>query len=193
MPSVPRMPGSTSASRAMSSCDSSRAEYNVAGIEIENTVHADVYDNVATNNTGGILVFNMPDLLQTGPQHPGVQQSRFMTTTPATLPRPVVLLPAYPPGSGIVINANDKVEIFGNEIRNNQTANILISSYFSAAYSSDRETAPNFDPYPETIYIYDNQFEAGGNAPDRAELEQLRGSPRSAPKAVCLTSSGMAT
>ena len=37
-----------------------RAEYNVAGIEIENTVGADVYDNVATNNTGGILVFNMP-------------------------------------------------------------------------------------------------------------------------------------
>ena len=40
----------------------SRAEYNVAGIEIENTVHADVHDNVARNNTGGILVFNMPDL-----------------------------------------------------------------------------------------------------------------------------------
>ena len=27
------------------------AEFNVAGIEIENTIHADVYDNVATNNT----------------------------------------------------------------------------------------------------------------------------------------------
>jgi parallel beta-helix repeat protein len=36
-----------------------RAEYNVAGIEIENTIGADVYDNLATNNTGGILVFNI--------------------------------------------------------------------------------------------------------------------------------------
>ena len=36
----------------------SRAEYNVAGIEIENSTFADVYDNVATNNTGGILVFD---------------------------------------------------------------------------------------------------------------------------------------
>ncbi|MDH3642803.1 MAG: right-handed parallel beta-helix repeat-containing protein, partial [Gammaproteobacteria bacterium] len=44
----------------------SRAEYNVAGIEIENTVSADVYENVATNNTGGVLVFNMPDLQQAG-------------------------------------------------------------------------------------------------------------------------------
>ena len=36
-----------------------RAEWNVAGIEIENTVDAHVYENVATNNTGGILVFNL--------------------------------------------------------------------------------------------------------------------------------------
>src|SRR6185436_8691984 len=40
----------------------SRAERNVAGIEIENSVGADVYGNVATQNTGGILVFNLPDL-----------------------------------------------------------------------------------------------------------------------------------
>ena len=44
----------------------SRAEYNVAGIEIENTLDADVFDNVAINNTGGILVFNMPNLSQEG-------------------------------------------------------------------------------------------------------------------------------
>ena len=40
----------------------SRAEYNVAGIEIENTVGADVYECTATNNTGGILVFDLPGL-----------------------------------------------------------------------------------------------------------------------------------
>ena len=34
----------------------SRAEFNVAGIEIENSYYADVYNNIATNNTGGILV-----------------------------------------------------------------------------------------------------------------------------------------
>jgi parallel beta-helix repeat protein len=44
----------------------SRAEFNVAGIEIENTIGADVHDNLATNNTGGILIFNMPDLPQPG-------------------------------------------------------------------------------------------------------------------------------
>ena len=37
-------------------------EKNVAGIEIENSTRADVYDNLATDNSGGILVFTMPDL-----------------------------------------------------------------------------------------------------------------------------------
>ena len=38
----------------------SLAEYNVAGIEIENSSFADVYDNTTKNNTGGILVFDLP-------------------------------------------------------------------------------------------------------------------------------------
>src|SRR5574337_471492 len=39
---------------------------NPAGIEIENSVDADVYGNTATDNAGGILVFNMPNLLMEG-------------------------------------------------------------------------------------------------------------------------------
>jgi parallel beta-helix repeat protein len=40
----------------------SRAEFNVAGIEIGNSSNVDVFGNVVTNNTVGILVFNLPDL-----------------------------------------------------------------------------------------------------------------------------------
>src|SRR5581483_10115819 len=39
-----------------------RAEQNVAGIEIENCTDADVYENMATNNAGGLLVFDLPGL-----------------------------------------------------------------------------------------------------------------------------------
>ena len=38
------------------------AYQNVAGIEIENSLYADVYNNKAIGNTGGILVFDLPDL-----------------------------------------------------------------------------------------------------------------------------------
>ena len=47
----------------------SRAEFNVAGIEIENSYYADVYNNHAENNTGGILVFDLPDIPQQGGHH----------------------------------------------------------------------------------------------------------------------------
>ena len=52
----------------------SRAEYNVAGIEIENSTFADVYENVATNNTGGILVFDLPN-----PRNPAGLSTFFLT------------------------------------------------------------------------------------------------------------------
>src|SRR6185369_10374708 len=42
----------------------SHGEQNVAGLEIENCYFADVYDNTLTQNTGGILVFDLPDLPQ---------------------------------------------------------------------------------------------------------------------------------
>ena len=44
----------------------SRAELNVAGIEIENSYGADVYDNDATKNAGGILIFDLPGLPKQG-------------------------------------------------------------------------------------------------------------------------------
>ena len=148
------------------------AEFNVAGIEIENTVHADVYKNVATNNTGGILVFNMPDLPQEGHSTRVFDNDITDNNTPNFAPAGTAVA-GVPAGSGILINSTDKVEIFANRIGNNQTANVLISSVFSAGYS-ERTFADAFDPYPETIYIYDNEFSPGGNAPDREELETLR-------------------
>ena len=85
-----------------------RAEKNVAGIEIENTTGADVYENVATDNTGGILVFNMPNLAQPGARtrvfhNQAVANNRGNFGHPGT---PVATIPA---GSGVVVNSNDEV------------------------------------------------------------------------------------
>lgn len=151
----------------------SRAEYNVAGIEIENTVNADVHDNVARHNAGGILVFNMPDLPMLG-HGTRVFHNEINDNDTDNFGTPGSAVAGVPTGSGIVINSNDEVEIFNNHIGGNRTANVLISSAFSAEYSADRETAPVFDPYPEDIYIYDNTFGPGGSLPDREALETLR-------------------
>jgi parallel beta-helix repeat protein len=149
-----------------------RAEYNVAGIEIENTVHADVYDNVARNNTGGVLVFNMPDLPMAG-HSTRVFRNEIVGNNTPNFGTPGSAVAGVPAGTGVIINSNDKVEIFDNLIGDNQTANVIVSSLFSAAYS-ERETASAFDPYPENIYLYGNRFEPGGSAPDSKELDALR-------------------
>jgi parallel beta-helix repeat protein len=141
-----------------------RAEYNVAGIEIENSSYADVYDNVATNNTGGILVFNMPDLPVPG-HSTRVYNNEISNNNTANFAPEGTAVASVPAGSGVVINSNDKVEVFENRIADNKTANVVISSYFSTGYYGNRETADAYDAYPETIYIYGNDFIGGGDAP----------------------------
>jgi len=108
-----------------------RAEYNVAGIEIENTQGADVYGNVALNNTGGILVFNMPNLTQAGGDVRVFKNKVYENNTRnfGHKGTPVAGIPA---GSGIVINSHDHIEVFDNDVRDNKTANLIISSIFTA-------------------------------------------------------------
>lgn len=150
-----------------------RAEYNVAGFEIENTIGADVYGNIATNNTGGILVFNMPDLPQEG-HSTRIYQNQISANNTDNFGAEGTPVASVPAGSGVLINSNDKVEIFDNDIADNDTANIIISSYYSTGYQGTRETVEHYDPYPETIYIYDNRFSGGGESPDGIELMALK-------------------
>ncbi|MYM21660.1 hypothetical protein GTP46_03225 [Duganella sp. FT135W] len=151
----------------------SRAEGNVAGIEIENTVNADVYDNVATNNTGGILVFNMPNLSQPG-HSTRVYKNKVDKNNLGNFAARGTAVASVPAGSGIVINSNSKVEIFDNDVTENQTANVIISSYHSTGYFTEKGVSANYDPYPKAIYVYGNRFKGGGDSPDGLDLKALK-------------------
>ncbi len=150
-----------------------RVEFNVAGIEIDNTMHADVYGNVARNNTGGILVFNMPDLPNPG-HSTRVFGNEVVGNNTANFGAEGTPVASVPAGSGIVINSNDRVEIFDNVITDNDTANIIISSYFATGYQGTRDMADDYDPYPETIYVYGNTLSGGGSSPDGLDLKALK-------------------
>jgi parallel beta-helix repeat protein len=149
-----------------------RAERNVAGIEIENTVDADVYENIATDNTGGILVFNMPSLPQDG-RRTRVFNNQVFENNHKNFGHKGTPVASVPAGSGIMVNSNDQVEIFDNVIRDHKTANIILSSVYSTNYA-DNDAASGYDPYPEAIYIYNNELSGGGNSPDGADLKALK-------------------
>jgi parallel beta-helix repeat protein len=149
------------------------ARQNVAGIEIENSTDADVYNNTATQNSGGILVFNMPNLPVPGRSTRVFHNHVFANNTANFGARgtPVASVPA---GTGIIVNSNPQVEIFDNDIEDNNTANVVISSYFSTGYMNKIGVASSYDPYPSAIYVYGNRFKGGGTSPDGVMLQALR-------------------
>jgi parallel beta-helix repeat protein len=150
-----------------------KAEKNVAGIEIENTIDADVYENTATGNTGGILVFNMPNLSQPG-HSTRIFKNKSVANNLGNFAAKGAAVASVPAGSGVVINSNPKVEIFDNDIGDNKTANLIISSYFSTNYWNKPGVDPKYDPYPRSIYVYGNRFSGGGDSPDGMDLKTLK-------------------
>ena len=145
----------------------SRAEYNVAGIEIENSTFADVYDNVATNNTGGILVFDLPNLEVQGGKGTRVFDNLIYENNTENFAPEGAIVGNVPPGTGLLILANDNIEAFENEFSDNNNVNIMVYSFALGGRTIDD---PEYDPYPEQIYIHDNTFIGGGTVPAHALL-----------------------
>ena len=140
----------------------SRAEYNVAGIEIENSTYADVYENVATNNTGGILVFDLPNLEVQGGQSTRVFNNEIYRNNTENFAPEGAIVGNVPPGTGLLILANDNIEVFDNQFWDNDNVNLMIYSYTLGGRTIED---PNYDPYPERIYVHDNEFRGGGTSP----------------------------
>ncbi|MCG8413718.1 MAG: right-handed parallel beta-helix repeat-containing protein [Pseudomonadales bacterium] len=147
----------------------SRAEYNVAGIEIENSTYADVYDNVATNNTGGVLVFDLPNLEVQGGQSTRVFNNEIYENNTDNFAPPGNIVGNVPPGTGLLVLANDNIEVFGNNFADNKSVNIMVYSFVLGGRTIDD---PNYDPYPEQIYIHDNSYSGGGTEPGHALLKK---------------------
>lgn len=130
-----------------------RAERNVAGIEIENCKKSDVYHNVATGNTGGVLVFNLPGLQVGNGSATRVFDNRIYGNNTPNFAPVGNIVGFVPAGTGMVILASHQVEAFGNLIADHKTTNVGIISYLTLQIPiSD----PGYDPFPTGIYFHDN-------------------------------------
>ena len=142
-----------------------RAEKNVAAIEIENTKHADVYDNTVTGNTGGVMVFNLPDLPTQGGGFVRVFNNKIIGNNTENFAPKSQTVYNLATGTGMLVMAVKNVEIFNNEIRDNGSASINIVSYLSASSAKEIKN-PNYNPYTASIYVHDNRISGGGKSPD---------------------------
>lgn len=128
------------------------AYHNVAGIEIENCIRADVFDNLAHENTGGILIFDMPGLTQSGSQvrihNNNVKENNYRNFAPEGN-----IVGEVPPGTGVMVLATKQVEIFNNIIDNNKTIGVALVSYNLVRKPHEDKS---FNPFPTGITVYEN-------------------------------------
>lgn len=135
------------------------ASGNVAGIEIENCYEADVHHNVATRNTGGILVFDLPDLPQKGGHSVRVfANTSVANDTPNFAPKGNIVA-SVPTGIGVMVMANRNVHVFGNTFGDNATANVMVVAYKRPF------TDAAYNPLPRDVVIRDNTHGRAGYAP----------------------------
>ncbi|MCC7267107.1 MAG: right-handed parallel beta-helix repeat-containing protein, partial [Caulobacteraceae bacterium] len=150
----------------------SRAEFNVAGIEIENSMNADVHDNVATHNAGGILVFDLPDLPQQGGHSTRVYRNRVVDNDTRNFAPKNSTVAGVPTGTGVMVMANRDVHVFDNEIAGNQSAAVMVIGYRQPIKDA------NYEALPSDIVVRDNRIGRNGWAPTfegGAELAQAAG------------------
>jgi parallel beta-helix repeat protein len=138
----------------------SKAEENVAGIEIENTLNADVYNNTAINNTGGILVFDLPNLPQKNGANIRVFNNQIIGNNYPNFAAAGAIVSQVPSGTGIMIMACRNVEIFNNQITNNNKMGTCLISYdvLEALDARYTYTDPEFNPNLSAVYVHDNTY-----------------------------------
>jgi parallel beta-helix repeat protein len=134
----------------------SRAEFNVAGIEIENSMNADVFDNVSTHNAGGILIFDLPSLPVMGGGNVLVEDNLVVANDTANFAPKGNIVADVPTGTGVMVMANRDVHVFENEIDGNQTAAVLL-----VAYNKDYADV-SYNPLPRDIVVRDNKIGRNG-------------------------------
>lgn len=134
-------------------------EYNVAGIEIENSMNADVYGNIARNNTGGILVFDLPDLPVSGGNSTRIFDNEIIENNTRNFAPAGNIVASVPSGTGVIVMANRNVHVFDNNFDNNRSAHVLIMSY------SEPFTDETYNPLPRDLVLRGNTYGAGGNDP----------------------------
>ncbi len=116
----------------------------------------------------------MPNLSQPGHSTRIFKNKVRSRTTSAISQRRAPLSRACRPAPASSSIRIRKVEIFDNDIADNKTANLIISSYFSTNYCNKPGVDPKYDPYPRAIYVYGNRFSGGGDSPDGMDLKTLK-------------------
>jgi parallel beta-helix repeat protein len=131
---------------------------NVIGIELENTVNGEVYNNYAHDNTIGIFIDLLPQLPSKVSLYTKVHDNISENNNGENFGKPGTAVSLIPPGTGMLILAADHVEVYNNTIRGNKTGGLAVFNLTIGFSEEEIDVGPN----PEYNYAHDNIYENNG-------------------------------
>ena len=157
--------GASDAGIYVGQCEGGLVRYNkiysnVAGIEVENSLDVEVHDNEAFDNVAGILPLQEPNLDRLKNENILWHHNVSYCNNHENFARPGTTVSNIPPGIGAMIFGGDGIEMHSNIYDSNaSTANLLVSNVILCQIAGDDcNSQPGYNPYPENIYIHDNQY-----------------------------------
>ncbi|MBI3649746.1 MAG: right-handed parallel beta-helix repeat-containing protein [Acidobacteria bacterium] len=135
---------------------------NVTGIEVENSINAVVENNYAYDNSGGILVFVLPNNVSKVGRDCLVRNNRVIENNHLNFGNPNSIVSQVPPGTGILVMAADNTEVTANEIRGNDCYGVGV---FSLETTFPKGTAFDVGATPDNTYIHGNSYSNNGKNP----------------------------
>ncbi|MGB1275607.1 MAG: parallel beta-helix domain-containing protein [Nannocystaceae bacterium] len=144
------------------------ASGNVSGVQVENSINTEIVGNTTFNNTVGIFVHDIPGVPAGNGKTSWVHDNEtYGNNTPNFAPGGIIAK-YIPSGVGVLVMAADHVEVSNNTLHDNQTTGLLLISFklFEFLDAFENKPDPEYDPYPETIFIHDNEFADNGSHPD---------------------------
>ncbi len=102
----------------------------------------------------------MPDKDKQGDNHVRVVRNKSINNNTDNFEHEGNIVGEVPRGTGIIVQANSHVEIFNNDIGDNETINIAIVTY---GYETEDK---NYYPHPKAVQIHGNRFGKSGYNPD---------------------------
>ncbi len=152
-----------------------KAYWNVAGIEAENSKWVEIYGNEAFENTGGLLIFDLPGLTRYG-HSAKAYKNNIHDNNHENFAQKGNVVASIPPGTGVMILATHDVDFYDNIITDNRTVGIGIVSYEMVAALNEGEQQQEgaiggvqsvnnrfredslYNPFPYNISIQHNKF-----------------------------------
>ncbi len=131
---------------------------NVIGIELENTVNGEIYNNVAHDNTMGILIDLLPQLPSKVSIYTKVHDNLIENNNGENFAEAGSTVAFAPPGTGMLVLAGDEVEIYNNTIRGNRSGGLAVFNLTIVFDTNEVDVGPN----PEHVYAHDNIYENNG-------------------------------